>query len=477
MSDPRRPRVTRTPAWAAVAAAVAVHGALLGTVHALDLTVLGTSTPRAVTAPEAVTAELVTNCSSDAYLALAARSAQCLAPWHDDVDDCAGDAQMTLYIDLSACISRNEPEATTIGLLSGKQAARIKAIDPEKLEELAAKPTPPPPRPPELPAVAVATAPPPPPPPAPPLPRQVVETVKPTTEQAPDNARLLSEYDVKVDKQKVNRGARNEPLVAKAKPEELLPSNKPKPEEPAVRKQEPDRPPGRDPQAPDKPGLLAMRTPGAPHPAAVAQDAKTRGDQGANPGVATTDGLAHRRGDGSTEQEKHDPGEQPAGQGGAGGGAPQVPTLTPTKEQLERALGGGSVDHLEDVDNGDETALSAKRWIYASFFNRMKRQVAQNWDPASVWRRGDPSGQVWGTRTRVTEVRVSLTPKGELTKIVVTTSCGVGDLDDEAVRAFHAAAPFPNPPEGLVSAKDNTITFAFSFFFEIGGSHMSWRHS
>ncbi len=218
-----------------------------------------------------------------------------------------------------------------------------------------------------------------------------------------------------------------------------------------------------------------MRNPGAPHPAEVAQDAKTRGDQGATPGVATNDGIAQRRGDGSIDQEKHDPGQQPAGQGGAGGGAPTVPNLRPTKEQLQRALGGGSVDHLDDVDNGDETALSSKKWIYASFFNRMKRQVAQNWDPGSVWRRGDPSGQVWGFKTRVTEVRVSLTPKGELTKIVVTSSCGVGDLDDEAIRAFHAAAPFPNPPEGLVSAKDNLITFAFSFFFEIGAPHTAWR--
>ena len=36
------------------------------------------------------------------------------------------------------------------------------------------------------------------------------------------------------------------------------------------------------------------------------------------------------------------------------------------------------------------------------------------------------------------------------------------------------AAPFPNPPEGLVQ-KDNLISFAFSFAFELGGQHLSWR--
>ncbi|HMG56567.1 MAG TPA: energy transducer TonB, partial [Kofleriaceae bacterium] len=141
---------------------------------------------------------------------------------------------------------------------------------------------------------------------------------------------------------------------------------------------------------------------------------------------------------------------------------------------LERVAGGGSVDHLEDVENGDETALSAKRWVYASFFNRLKRQVAQIWDPNSVWRRADPTGTVYGTKTRVTEVRVSLAPNGTLSKIVVVTPSGAVPLDEEAVRAFRIAAPFPNPPEGLVQ-KDNLITFGFSFYFQLGTQHLSWR--
>jgi protein TonB len=151
-----------------------------------------------------------------------------------------------------------------------------------------------------------------------------------------------------------------------------------------------------------------------------------------------------------------------------------VPDLKASQEILERVAGGGNVDHLEDVENGDETALSAKHWLYASFFNRLKRQVAQNWNPGSVWKRNDPNGTVYGFKTRVTEVRVSLSRKGELAKIVVTSPSGVGDLDDEAVRAFHAAAPFPNPPEQLAN-KENLIVFAFSFYFEIGAPHTSWR--
>ena len=54
------------------------------------------------------------------------------------------------------------------------------------------------------------------------------------------------------------------------------------------------------------------------------------------------------------------------------------------------------------------------------------------------------------------------------------TPSGVSELDDEAVRAFHASAPFPNPPDGLAN-KDGVITFAFSFFLEIGSPRTSWR--
>jgi TonB family protein len=150
-----------------------------------------------------------------------------------------------------------------------------------------------------------------------------------------------------------------------------------------------------------------------------------------------------------------------------------VPNLRPTQEQLERIVGGGSVDHLEQVESGDETALSAKRWVYASFFNRLKRQVAQNWNPQTVWRRSDPDGTRHGFKTRITEVRVTLSGKGALEKIVVTAPSGVRELDDEAVRSFHAAAPFPNPPDGLV--KNGHITFAFSFYFEIGQARTAWR--
>ena len=90
----------------------------------------------------------------------------------------------------------------------------------------------------------------------------------------------------------------------------------------------------------------------------------------------------------------------------------------------------------------------------------------------ALWEVG--TGTVYGSKTRVTEVRVSLSPKGELAKILVVSPSGSVELDEEALRAFRVSAPFVNPPDGLVQ-KDNLITFGFSFFFQLGAQHLTWR--
>jgi TonB family protein len=473
----RRVREPRT--WPSLVAALAVHGAIYGTVNVLGLSLIGTGAhSAAATRPEpAEDVDLKTSCFDNVVFATSGRTAMCLAPWVGNVDDCLSDAQMSLWIDLSSCQARNDP-GTAVTMVDQKAFERVRPIDPEKLlEEMLreTKPEPPPPLKAPQPSAAV-TAPQPPPPPPPPqqLQQQVVETAKPKDEKEPENARFLAEYNTSVDKQKVARGARNEPMVARSKPAELAAKEKPK-DEPSIKKQDRDRPIGANEKAPDVPGRLSMRNPGALFPAETEQEAKKKGStMGSTAKVASADGYQARKGDGAVDQERRERSEIPRGQAGAGGGAPDVPNLKPTEEVLERALGGGSVDRLDDVENGDETALSAKRWVYASFFNRLKRQVAQIWDPNSVWRRADPTGTRYGTKTRTTEVRVSLSPRGDLVKILVVAPSGSAELDEEALRAFRAAGPFPNPPEGLVQ-KDNLITFAFGFTFELGAQHLTWR--
>jgi TonB family protein len=468
-------RDRRAPAasgWVAVIAALAVHGAVLGTVHAIGVAPVGGfgAVANAASKQDADDPDLKSGCVSDALLAASARYTLCFGPWHDDTDACLDESYNDMWIDLSSCQARDDKGIAQVSMVEPKQAAKIKAIDPEPLleemkQQQADKPKVVPMQP------ASPSAPPPPAPPAPPHKMQIVETAKPQNEAAPQNARFLSEYDTNVEKQTVARGTAKEPMIAKSKPGELTPKDDPKD---ASVKEHTDKAPGRDSRAPDVPGTLSMRSPGAMNPADMQQDQRIRGTNNGTDGQPSPDGYLQRKGDGSFDQAKRDRTEVARGDNGAGGGAPDVPNLKPSQEVLERAVGGGNVDHMDDVENGEETALNSKRWVYASFFNRMKRQVAQNWDPVTIWRRNDPTGQIYGFKTRVTEVRVSLSTTGTLEKIVIVAPSGVGDLDDEAVHAFQAAAPFPNPPKEL-AGRDNLITFGFSFFFEIGHASTAWH--
>src|SRR6266540_2684330 len=91
-----------------------------------------------------------------------------------------------------------------------------------------------------------------------------------------------------------------------------------------------------------------------------------------------------------------------------------------------RAGGGkGTQDALKDIDDGDETALNSKRWRFASFFNRIKRQVAEHWHPDEVYRQRDPTGAVYGRRNRYTELRISIKPDGNLSNVALALPSGL----------------------------------------------------
>ena len=139
-----------------------------------------------------------------------------------------------------------------------------------------------------------------------------------------------------------------------------------------------------------------------------------------------------------------------------------------------RRATGGTNDHLPGIDEGEYTALNTRKWKYATFFNRVKRQVAQNWHPEQAYRLRDPNGNIYGTKDRLTVLTVSLEPDGTLHKIVITGPSGVDFLDEEAISAFELAEPFPNPPEGLIDGESRLITFRFGFSFEINSS-TPWR--
>jgi hypothetical protein len=166
-------------------------------------------------------------------------------------------------------------------------------------------------------------------------------------------------------------------------------------------------------------------------------------------------------------------GELPQGDRGTAQGEAAARALRPglrgTSDAMRKTFGGsGSVDAVDGVEEGTQSILNSERFRFASFFNRMRDLLEQHWDPNAVMARVDADGHVYGRRTRKTLLHVKLTPKGAIEKIDVTRDSGIVELDKEAIRAFHQAAPFVNPPPQMVDASTGLIEFDFMFILEDG---------
>jgi TonB family protein len=281
-------------------------------------------------------------------------------------------------------------------------------------------------------------------------PGQVVDLPAPREEKRPDSARFVSEHDAAVEKETKKYGRFEE----NARQGDA--SGTASTSQPAVPKGD---------------GRLAMRTPDLGRFLRGATGMTGPSARAGRPGSAY----------GAFDPGRPDPGgafsaegadARPRPGGGAQGGSGLA--LTPTDQQLARAIGSGTQDALANIDDGEETALNSKKWRFASFFNRVKRQVAEHWHPEETYRQRDPTGMIYGKRNRYTELRVQLKPDGHLGNVAVYQPSGLDFLDDEAIEAFKQAAPFPNPPRQLIEA-NGLINFGFGFLFDLNGPpEMRW---
>jgi TonB family protein len=145
-----------------------------------------------------------------------------------------------------------------------------------------------------------------------------------------------------------------------------------------------------------------------------------------------------------------------AGEGGSRRSGRYDPRLLPTAATFQQLAGGPSAQRLPDVEVGDETVLNTRRFKYAEFYVRLKTAFTREFDPDRAWNARDPQSLRYGRARRTTRVDVVLDREGEVLDVRVVRSSGLDFYDAEVVRAFRAAAPFPNPPLGLAAA-DGTI--------------------
>jgi TonB family protein len=200
-------------------------------------------------------------------------------------------------------------------------------------------------------------------------------------------------------------------------------------------------------------------------------------------------------------REAHDavPGEgrklalaQPGTSEQADSGSPGIPGLAPGAPAKRGPLtltldrpgdfagkvaGGPMNDHLEGIDEGDETLLNSRAFKYAGYLNRVKETVARIWVPAveDQAQKHDPSGHMYSFKDRRTIVEYTLDRGGDIKDVHVAVSSGVDYLDRVAVDSFWRAQRFPNPPPGLFDETGTAkLGFAFTLLAAPEGMRMSF---
>jgi outer membrane biosynthesis protein TonB len=131
--------------------------------------------------------------------------------------------------------------------------------------------------------------------------------------------------------------------------------------------------------------------------------------------------------------------------------------------QRDAVLAGAPQNDLLREEIGKYVDLNSTRYPYASYMERVRRQVNYWWEQNLS---NLPSSVRLSKSRYKTHVSVVLDADGALEHIEVQLESGSPEIDDCLVRAFKVAAPFENPPTGLVQ-KDGRV-YLPDFHFELG---------
>lgn len=141
-------------------------------------------------------------------------------------------------------------------------------------------------------------------------------------------------------------------------------------------------------------------------------------------------------------------------------------------EWQARSNSGGDVsktqDYLKDINQGIETQLNTREYKYYGYYSRIRKQLSYHWEPKvreKLSRMFKQGRTIANDTDRITKLLIVLNSSGLLVNVQVLSESGVHDLDDAAIEAFRSAAPFPNPPKGIVE-NDGTVKIRWDFVLE-----------
>jgi TonB family protein len=141
---------------------------------------------------------------------------------------------------------------------------------------------------------------------------------------------------------------------------------------------------------------------------------------------------------------------------------------TPAAQSGKKGHQSQTDDHIEDVSIGIETVLNSREFLYYAYYSRIKDKIRLQWGTkirSKIQKLIQGGRSIASNNDRITKVIIILNKKGTLVGVKVLGRSGIRDLDDAAVEAFKAAAPFPNPPQGMVE-RDGTVKIHWDFILE-----------
>jgi len=124
-----------------------------------------------------------------------------------------------------------------------------------------------------------------------------------------------------------------------------------------------------------------------------------------------------------------------------------------------------SQDHIDNVDPSLMTQLNTREYKYYGYNMRIRTQLDQWYETKlrEQMKKLISQGRTIASEdNKRTQLLIILNDKGNLVGVQVLGASGVRELDDAAVEAFRRAAPFPNPPKGMVD-NDGTIKVRWDF--------------
>jgi protein TonB len=140
--------------------------------------------------------------------------------------------------------------------------------------------------------------------------------------------------------------------------------------------------------------------------------------------------------------------------------------------QTTTTIAGAPQNDLLREKRADQVALNTKEYLYAGYLKRIRRLVNYYWQQNLD---NLPSSATLSRPRYSTAVEVVLNSEGALEVIEVTKEAGVPELDDCVVRAFRAAGPFDNPPEGLIEKDGRVYLPVMDFTVELSTARAQYQ--